>query len=483
MAMPNKQRSRLRWGLTRLTMLTIICVIAGFVLSLGGRASQLILGQKAGSGPRLVSYHELPEMQGEMCTWLPASANESLMAALQQSQGAASPTGEAAAAARPSDSVKAEAGKRAALRVIRDPNPAFSGIAVDPVRNEVVMADENLFGVLVYDRLENTPPAARMSEPKRIIRGREAYLQEVCGVYIDPTNGDLYAVNNDVMDWLSVFDRNAKGAAPPMRKLVTPHTTHGIAVDEQAQEMLLTVQDDHAVVVFKKTAQETDGPVRILQGEHTQMADPHGIALDKNAGEIFVSNWGTTNDRPPLDSGSGGGGYGRGFNRKDFPVGRFHAVPGSGKILPPSITVYPKGAKGDTPPLRVIQGPKAQLNWPTALAVHPDRKELFVANDVGDSILVFRTDAVGDAAPIRVLKGPKSLIKNPVGVAVDVKNNELWVANFGNHSASVYKIDANGDMPPLRTIRSGSMQEPAPMFGIPLTLSYDTKREEILVAN
>ena len=81
------------------------------------------------------------------------------------------------------------------------------------------------------------------------------------------------------------------------------------------------------------------------------------------------------------------------------------------------------------------------------MAVHPDRGELFVANDVGHSVVVFRTDANGDVVPIRVIGGPRSQIRNPTGVAVDTENNEVWVANFGNHTASVYPIDAAGDVP------------------------------------
>jgi DNA-binding beta-propeller fold protein YncE len=145
--------------------------------------------------------------------------------------------------------------------------------------------------------------------------------------------------------------------------------------------------------------------------------------------------------------------------------------------------VYPLNAQGDTPPLRVIKGPKTQLNWATALALHPDRGELFVANDVGDSVAVFRMDAEGDAAPIRTLKGPRSLIKNPTSVAVDLKNNELWVSNFGNHSATVYPIDAKGDAPPLRVIRSAPVETQSPMLSNPHVAVFDTKRKEILVAN
>ena len=123
------------------------------------------------------------------------------------------------------------------------------------------------------------------------------------------------------------------------------------------------------------------------------------------------------------------------------------------------------------------------LDWPTSIAVHPDRNEVFVANDTGDSITVYREDANGDAAPIRVIKGPKSLVKNPTAVAVDVKNNELWVANLGNHSATVFPIDAAGDPTPKRVIRSGPIDAGAPKLTNPHTIAYDTKREEILVSN
>jgi DNA-binding beta-propeller fold protein YncE len=133
--------------------------------------------------------------------------------------------------------------------------------------------------------------------------------------------------------------------------------------------------------------------------------------------------------------------------------------------------------------LRIIQGSRAQFNWPTALAVHSGRGELFVANDTGDSVAVFRADAQGDAAPIRVLQGPRTLIKNPTGVAVDERNGELWVANFGTHSATVFKIDASGNVAPLRVIRTGPLDTPAPMLGNPHTIAFDTKRGELLVGN
>jgi len=145
--------------------------------------------------------------------------------------------------------------------------------------------------------------------------------------------------------------------------------------------------------------------------------------------------------------------------------------------------VHSRTAAGDTPPLRVITGPKTRMNWPTAVALIPERAELYVSNDAADSILVFDSGAEGDVAPKRVLAGPRTGLKNPTGMYLDVQNNELWVANFGNHTATVYPLDAQGDVPPLRTIRSAPAGTPSQMLGNPGGIAYDTKREEILVPN
>ncbi len=457
-----------------LLILGLLAGIASLVLSGGSLQDSLrstVIGQE-----RIVAREALPEMNGAMCEMMPASASMSLMAALQQAPGSGSTT----APTRPSAQTQEMVANRPALYRVEDQHYAFAGIAVDPIRNEIIVAEENVSSLVVYDRMANTPPTAAMTEPKRVIGGSETFIEYACSVYVDPASGDIYAINNDTANWMSVFGREAKGNVAPKRKLRTPHTTFGIVADEEAEELFFTIQDDHAVVVFKKDAPEEGSPVRILQGRQTLLADPHGIALDTNKGEMFVSNWGTNNDRPPLSEGGGGDAR---HEREDFPVGRARAFPGSGKIAPPSITVYPKNAQGDTAPLRVIQGARTQMDWPTALAMHPDRGELFVANDTGDSVIVFSADAQGDVAPIRVIKGPLTMVKNPTGIALDLENDELWVANFGSHAATVFDLDANGNVAPKRVIRSGPISAPSPKLSNAHTVAFDSKRNEILVAN
>jgi DNA-binding beta-propeller fold protein YncE len=436
---------------------------------------------------RLVGFEPLPEMGGPICEMMPASASEqeTLFAALMQAPaaGARSAATDDTPPPRPSEALRETIRKRQPIANITDPLFGFAGITVDIDRNEVIIAEENLSSIVVYDRMENTPPTARMSEPKRVIGGEESFLEFACGVYVDPATGDIYAINNDTMNWMPVFGRDQKGNVAPKRKLATPHTTAGIVVDEDDQELFLTIQDDHAIVVFPKLAKDEEKALRVLQGKSTGLADPHGIGLDPVRNEIYVSNWGSNNDRPAFEPGKGGGGFGQGARRTDYPVGRNRAYPATGRFLEPSITVYDQKASGDTAPKRVIQGPKTQLDWPASVAVHPGRGEIFVANDTGHSITVYKVTDSGDVAPTRVIKGPKSMVRNPTGVFVDLKNNELWVANFGSHSATVFPFDANGDVVPKRVIRSGPPDAGSPMLGNPHTVAFDSKREEILVAN
>jgi DNA-binding beta-propeller fold protein YncE len=462
---------------TPTAFLGILVLVTGYVLTSRGAvdlqrsATSDISGQE-----RLISIDKLPEANGAMCPVESAGAQRVLLAALQQDSTQDSTGGQAAAAGGPAQTV--DFSQRKPERMIRDPYSSYSAVAVDPIRNEVALTDENLFQVLVYDRTANTPVSAKMTEPKRIIGGLKTRIEFQCGLYIDPVAGDIYAVNNDTVNSLVIFDRQAKGNTPPTRELHTPHRTFGIAVDEKAQELFLTIQHDDAVVVFHKNAENDDAPIRLVQGNQTQMHDAHGIALDPVNQVMFVSNYGSSNEKSTQAPSRSGRGTAA---KPNWPL--TDEVPGTGKFFPPSITVYPMRAAGDIVPLRVIEGSKTQLDWPSHLAFDPQHQELYVANDMGNSILVFSATANGDVAPIRVLKGPKTMIKNPTGVFLDLKNDELWVASFGNHAATVFRREASGDVAPLRIIRSGPLGEPALGIGNPHPVGYDSKRDEILVPN
>src|SRR5579862_2901507 len=109
----------------------------------------------------------------------------------------------------PSDSVRNAVAQRPPARIIKDSYPAYAAVAVDTTHNEVVLAAENVLSLMVHDRTQNTPPTAR-SEPRRMIHGLNTELEFVCGVHVDPASGDVYAINNDTLDKMTVFSRQAK---------------------------------------------------------------------------------------------------------------------------------------------------------------------------------------------------------------------------------------------------------------------------------
>ena len=373
--------------------------------------------------------------------------------------------------------------QRAPARVIKDQYSAFSAVAVDVARNEIILEDENLSQITVYDRLESTPPRAALSEPKRIIGGRNTKIQHNCDVYVDPETGDIYSINGDITQYLTVWTRDQKGNVPASRMLETPHRTYGIAADEGTQEMFITTQHPAAVLVWRKKAEGKEAPLRVLEGDHTQLAESQGLALDTKNQLMYVSNKGAWAGL------ANNVGWGRLYNpgSTTWNISQqtrvLDFVPGTGQYRDPSITVYPLKATGDTPPLRKIQGPQTRLNWPSEMALDVENQELYVTNPVTNEILVFRATDNGNVAPIRVLKGSKTSLSVPNGVFVDTKNDELLVANYGNHSATVYPRTASGDTAPIRTIRGAPANAQTPLFGNIGAITYDTKRSQLITFN
>ena len=435
---------------------------------------------------RLVSSEPLLESFAESCTWDVAAPDR----VAQQGRQGGGTAGPGPAMGDPTVAA------RMPVSTIRDPYAGFAAIRVDPVHNEVVVMDEFKFNIYVYDRLAVTPASAPQTTPKRFIGGGKTLSRYNSDGYVDTKTGDIYIVNNDSEPGLFRFPRTAEGNVEPANELTTPYGAFGMTVDEERGEIFVTIQHDGAVQVYPKAAKADENAIRLIQGNRTGLADPHGVAFDPKTRLIYVANYGTERDETfgvdqqmpnPLNALSP-----RGDNnarRPNWPAGnlnnanRREVVFGSGRFGPPSITVHAADATGNVAPVRHIVGPKAQLNWPTGISIDSARGEIYVSNAAGDSINVFSATATGDVAPIRQIKGPKTLLRNPNGVSVDTVNGEVWVANFGNHTATAYKWDANGNVEPIRVIRSAPLNAPTTLISNPYMIAMDTRRDEVLVPN
>src|SRR5262245_10296360 len=337
------------------------------------------------------------------------------------------------------------------------------------------MSDPNRHALWSYDRLAASKGREQV-EPLTGIRGPSTGMMFVAAVTIDREAQEIYTVDNDIGDRMMVFPYDGNGNLKPKRVLDVPHQAWGLSISPERNELAISVESSRQIVVYRKTAEGHEQPLRILRGPKTGLGDPHGVFLDGVNNELVVANHGNQGgrepapgDAPPRQRGQRGG-----SPPPPFVGGRFDE---------PSITVYPGDAKGDIAPIRKIQGPKTGLNWPMAIDVDRTHNEIVVANNGDSSIRIFKRTDTGDVAPARIIKGPRTGVVGPMGVAFDVKNSEIWVANYGDHSALVFPINATGNVAPKRIIRNAPQGSPTVGFGNPGAVAYDSKRDEILVPN
>src|SRR5262245_32514984 len=215
--------------------------------------------------PRLVSIQSLEDL-GQMCLWEPVSVraagpaeDTSLFDAFEDKPVFAQNAATTIDIARPP------------VRNILDTDPIYSAVTVDTRLNEVYLQDPNTWSIRVFNRLENTPANAPRSEPKRVIGGPKTEVQFNSCVYVDPKNGDIYSVENDIGDSIVVFKNDANGDVEPIRKLNITHRGYAMAVDEENQEFYLSVQYPPQVAVYRKEASGNEKPKRLIQGESTRL--------------------------------------------------------------------------------------------------------------------------------------------------------------------------------------------------------------------
>jgi DNA-binding beta-propeller fold protein YncE len=362
------------------------------------------------------------------------------------------------------------------LRLVVDPYPSFNGVAVDTTNDLVLMSDTNRKSLLLYGRTSGSASKAATPSLGQIM-GPETGIGFIAGVAMDPEHRELFTVNNDVEDRLVVFGYDARGNVKPKRLLYVPHQSWGVSFNRRRGEIALSVQTPNMFVVFKRDAQKFDAPVRSVRGPKTAMADPHGIYVDDTHGEVFVANHGNFRPGELITSYTA---YDARESRQERTGNQFSET-ARGKFVPSSVTVYDVDATGDVAPLRTITGALSQIDWPMGVAVDETHDELFVANNGDNSILVFARTASGNVAPKRVIRGALTGIKGPMGVAV--ATDEIWVANFGDHTALVFPRLAAGNAPPRRIVRNAPAGKATSGFGNPYAVTYDSKRQEILVPN
>lgn len=119
-----------------------------------------------------------------------------------------------------------------------------------------------------------------------------------------------------------------------------------------------------------------------------------------------------------------------------------------------AILIFKGSARGEEPPVRVIQGDKTRLIAMDRLAVDPYNDEIYVPE--GDAVLVFDRKANGNVAPKRVLAGPNTGFTAAGTVAIDHTRNLLVVGaelpSGEGSQLAIFDRTASGDVKPKRVI-------------------------------
>jgi hypothetical protein len=169
-----------------------------------------------------------------------------------------------------------------------------------------------------------------------------------------------------------------------------------------------------AISVYPSSWTTGTEPIKVLEGEATQLSQPVSIAFDSK-GRMYVANVG---------------------------------APGAAGMT--SITVYAANWQGgDTAPIKVLKGESTGLVQPFDIAFDA-KDQMYVTNLVATQanpgrIAAYAANwASGDTAPIKVLEGAKSKLDYPTGLAFD-KSGAMYVVNIGIQGAkpSVAQFRAN----------------------------------------
>jgi hypothetical protein len=172
---------------------------------------------------------------------------------------------------------------------------------------------------------------------------------------------------------IAAFARLANGDMAPTRTIAGQATklvrdSHDVYYDDANDEIVVASAFGQGILTYRGGANGDEPPVRVIEGPHTQIQMPgYGIYVDPVHNETYLMEG---RDRPGLEY----------------------------------ILVFPRNAKGDVAPLRVIKGPDTMLKNARSMAVDPVRNLIAVAS--GNGMLIFNRTDNGNVKPRAVIKGP-----------------------------------------------------------------------------
>ena len=205
---------------------------------------------------------------------------------------------------------------------------------------------------------------------------------------------------------------------------------HAIHYNEKRDEIVVPNQFGQAILTFRASANGEEPPIRIIQGDRTQLRGSSGVVIDTKNDEVIMENRVFAIDAngnvPP---------------RRSLPF-EVAAVDmdndlyiSTGRDGPGfELRIHDRNSDSEQP-LRVIGGPKTMLIGSQRIRVY--NGWIIVAHDGVQArnpnnlsfVGIWSVSDDGDVAPRWTFGGPHKMLQKPRGIDVDPKNQSIIVSD------------------------------------------------------
>jgi hypothetical protein len=229
-------------------------------------------------------------------------------------------------------------------------------IDYDEVNDEIVVPQQFAQAILTFrgSTAGNEPPV-------RFIQGSKTRLARPDRLAVDGVHNEIFVPDGDA---LLVFPSREKGNVAPIRVLEGPGSDladGAVAVDPVNNLLVLAGSagdwgdgDSHQLLIFERTAEGTDAPLRSIRGPKTMLTNTKNVRIQPQGGWILVAEDGDE------------GGTGLSF-----------------------VGVWSVKDDGDVPPRWTIGGPNADLIRPRGVVLDPKNSALIVSDKKLNAILSY----------------------------------------------------------------------------------------------
>ena len=248
---------------------------------------------------------------------------------------------------------------------------------------------------------------------------------------------------------IAAFARLADGKAIPTRRIegqetLLGRTMHGMDYDYVHDEIVAPHEFGQAILTFRGGASGEEPPIRVIQGNLTQLARPDRVLVDSVNGEIIVPDRGQNKILIFAREANGNVAPIRILGTDTRPVSGSSAVDPINDLLVVvsrnSLMVFDRLAEGDAEPRNVIEGVGG--GGVSDIRVYPEGGWILVARDrYGENtsdVAVWSIHDKGEVPP-RWIFGEETLRK-PRGMALDPANEIVMVSDKDLNAVLSYHV-------------------------------------------